>query len=334
MRFIVNILRFQAELAYPSINPPFRLWSRQLPRALDIETDRPYAGMVWHKGSQNFIICCFSGIDKPTEEVSFRKNATDAVLRLDQRNGKWFEVERHNAEVVDETLRKSLTTSIPNIHFPSAENLPRGWLNGPDGLLVYGDELYVVGKDNHSLIRYDLSMILDDPLLENLQSSLVRKDSKEVLISGNNLPLFDGPSSLATDGERLYIGMRTTNVVLAFPLNGPFDEAVIVAELPEGSEIIDIALSPSNKLFISTKLGKIWNTGIPNLNEPFRANFLNSFADLPGLPDINNFNGTTELPANGSNIVFDTEGTLYACCNFKDGGVYRFVRADDNLSLA
>ena len=352
------------ELAYSPTSPPFKLWNRQLPRQVDIDTDRPYAGMVWHKASQNFFICCFSGIDKPTDSKSFQKNATDAVLRLNQSTSEWFEVERHDATVVPLNIRKQVPPNIDNRYFPSSPlspphrwDLPHGWLNGPDGLLVYGNALYVVGKDNHSLVRYDLSVLSGEPSLEHLPSTLLRKDSKEVLIAGRATELFDGPSSLATDGENLYIGMRSTDVVLGFPVNGPFKEGFIVAELPEGSEVIDIALSSFGNLFISTKKGKIWNCGKPNKDKPFTARTPKSASPVPpdSIPEFPpgstpqippdsipknpvlftsiSVGRTAQLPGNGSNIVFDSEGTLYACCNANDGGIYRFVGADNKQQM-
>ena len=299
-------------------DPPFHLWDRLLPIHSDIETDRPYAGLAWHEVSQNFLVCCFSGIDKPTSSVAFRKNSTDAVLRFDCRNGRWFEVERHDGTVVPEDLRRSLTTSIPNNYFPSNDSsLPHGWVNGPDGLLVHDNDLFIVGKDNHSLVRYDLTPILSDPEYGHLPSVVLRKDSKDVLVDGSVAPMFDGPSALATDGTYLYVGLRTTDIVLGFPWAGPFDSAFLAATLPSGVELIDLAMSSGGELFVSSKRRKIWNAGVPDPATTYAATDSNVFAQLPG---------------NGSNITFGDDGVLYACCNVDDGGIFHDTSGSRKLA--
>lgn len=301
-------------------DPPFKLWDQSLPTYSDIETDRPYVGLVWHEPSKNFFICCFSGIDKPTSSLSFRKNATDAILRFDCRVGKWFEVERHDGSVVPEDLRREQTTAaIPNNFFPSSDSsLPNGWINGPDGLLVHDDDLFVVGKDNPSLVRYDLKPILDNPEYAHLSSTVLRRDDKDITVEGVTSPLFDGPSALATDSSCLYVGLRTTNVVLGFSLTGAFDSAFLAAKLPQGSELIDLAMSPEGELFVSSKHEKIWNLGVPDPDQTYVATDANVYATLPG---------------KASNIVIGDNDILYACCNANKGGVFQYrVPSSGNIA--
>jgi hypothetical protein len=307
--FEISISGGEAVAVHEPISPPFHLWDKQLPIYSDIETDRPYVGLAWHEASQNFFICCFSGIDKPTDSNSFRKNSTDAVLRFDCRVGKWFEVERHDPSVVPVSLRQlPSTSSIPNNFYPSNnESIPHGWLNGPDALLVHGNDLFVAGKDNHSLIRYDLSPLISEPNTAYLQSYVMRRDTKDVLIDGSLLPQFDGPSALETDGISLFVGLRSKDIVLSFPLTGPFDIAFQIATLPPKVELIDLALSPTGELFVASKVGKIWNIGLPDSAKNYQATDENVYASLP---------------TDGSNITFGQNGKLYACCDINGGAIF------------
>lgn len=288
----------------------FRLWDRSIPIYSDIETDRPYASLVWHDESQSFYCCGFSGIDQPTPTIDFRKNATDAIFRFHRPTKQWFEVERHDASVVVDppTDRSAPTTgAIDNRFYPSdTATRPQGWLNGPNGLLIHDSHLFAVGKDNHSIIRYDLTDARRHPTTStHLQGNVLRIDSRRVSVGGISKPkLFDSPSALATDGGSLYVGLRATNVVLRFPLSGRFDDSELVARVPDGYEIIDLVMSPTEELFVSTKVGKIWKVG-PTL--PYVATDANVYAALPG---------------NGSNITIAADGTLFACCNDSGGAVY------------
>jgi hypothetical protein len=181
--------------------PPFRLWDRtsQPPQA-DRNTDRPYCVLRYDPISKNFFLCAFSGVDLKREpgKPSFSKNYTDAVLRFDVASRTWHEVERHNDAAGGE---------FPH-HDPAKNPAPHGWLKGPNNCLVVGRSLYAVGKENHRLVRYDLST-LDQPA----PASERVLDSRITLDTGESIDLL-GHSALAHRDNWLYLATRTSGHVV------------------------------------------------------------------------------------------------------------------------
>lgn len=198
-------------LALPT-DPPFHLWDRtSSPPWADRETDRPYCVLRYHEPSHNFFICAFSGVDKATNPGaaggrSFSKNLNDGILRYDMRNKKWFEVERHDIEAGGQ---------YPH-HDPALMPPPHGWLNGPNNILVQGDYLYAVGKDNSLLVRYNLAPLVENPDSGPLESEWIL-GRELTLASGGTVPL-EGHSALAWNGGFCYLATRTNSVVVRFPM--------------------------------------------------------------------------------------------------------------------
>jgi len=189
--------------------PPFHLWDRAAqPPESDRLTDRPYCTLRYHAPTQSVYCCAFSGIDKAQQpgSVSFSKNLTDAVLRYDLRSERWYEIERHDHEAGG---------SYPH-HDPRHRPPPHGWLNGPDNCLALGRWLYVVGKDNNVLVRYDLAALVDDPEAGPPPSQRVLGAGVEVLGLGR-LELY-GHSMLAARDGWLYLGYRSSSVIVRLPL--------------------------------------------------------------------------------------------------------------------
>ena len=189
--------------------PPFRLWDPASdPPESDRSTDRPYCALRFDPATDNFYLCAFSGVDKPSapdDRVRFSKNRTDAVLRYDRRTGRWYEVERH----------------APGAPYPDAGAdhgpPPRGWLEGPDNCLVVADGLYVVAKDNSRLVRYDLTAVRADPEAGPPPGEVVLGDRIE--IDGLGPRSYTGHSALAVHGDWLYVGYRTSSVIVRVPLD-------------------------------------------------------------------------------------------------------------------
>ena len=70
---------------------PFRLYDPSQGTPVEAtEIDRPYCTLAYDEASRNFFICGYSGVDLPGKR--FRKNATDSILRYDQRDGRWHVV--------------------------------------------------------------------------------------------------------------------------------------------------------------------------------------------------------------------------------------------------
>ena len=239
-------------LAEPT-SPPFRLWNRSsVPPSADRETDRPYCVLRFHAASQNLFICAFSGVDKPgsTNGRSFSKNLTDAILRFDLRSNEWHTVERHDIEA----------GGLYPHHNPKLMAPPHGWLNGPNNLLVQGDWLYAVGKDNSLLVRYDLRPLLTDSTAPALPSEWVLGGTL-ALTNGSSQTL-EGHSALAWHKGFCYLGTRTNSVIVRFPMSDtgeieqPLKGELIALFDPfdpntnKTADITDITFDPQGQLYV------------------------------------------------------------------------------------
>ncbi|MHC5113991.1 MAG: NHL repeat-containing protein [Planctomycetota bacterium] len=173
-------------------SPPFRLWDRTAePPESDRETDRPYCTLRYDAATESFYVCAFSGIDKtitPTDRVAFSKNHADAILRYDRRTSRWYEVDRVTG--------------------------PHGRLQGPDNCLALGPWLYAVAKDNSVLVRYDLRELRDDPAAGMPDARIVRRGQPGFM---------EGHSALAYRDGWLYVGTRTTSVIVRMKLDEHFE---------------------------------------------------------------------------------------------------------------
>ncbi len=256
----------------PALGPPLS----------DFQMDRPYCSLAYHAGSRSLFACGFSGVDKT--DKTFRKNATDAVLRFDLRTGAWSELERHDGGSVP---RDELGGVVPNQYYPhhdpESNPAPHGWLNGPDALCVVGDVLYAAGKDNHVVVAYDLGGFVRDPDAAPpggrvvLQRDLLTRVGNELL----ELDL-QGPSALASDGDWLYVGFRTSSVVVRLPLDDggrvgtqTYGELVAVfepwdPEAKRSANLIDIELDSQGALYVAcARSARIWKIPDPDPRRVF-----------------------------------------------------------------
>lgn len=237
-------------------SPPFNLLDRSLDFASgDDLTDRPYCGLRWHEGTQSFYICAFSGIDlsaadpAAAQSGSFKKNYTDGVLRYDTRTGEWSEVERHDPAA--------------GAAYPHGDELPQGWVKGPDNLLPVGENMLVVAKDNSRLIAYDLRPLKAEPTAGPPEGREVLGET--VWIDGQPRTVL-GHSGLAYDDGWLYISFRTTSEIVRVPVTndrgGEFAVDAKRAELlalfdpfdPDGgrqsANLTDIDIGPDGDVFV------------------------------------------------------------------------------------
>lgn len=239
-------------LARPT-EPPFRLWDRTAaPPETDRTTDRPYCVLRYHGPTHSLYFCAFSGIDKPNRPgaSSFSKNLSDGLLRYDLRTKRFYEIERHNMEAGG---------SYPH-HNTSHHPPPHGWLNGPDNCLAVGNSLYAVAKDNNVLVRYDLSKLVDDPEAGAPASELIL--GERMTIRGLGEVSLHGHSALATFGDYLYVGFRTSSVVVRIPLDDAgLPVRPIVGELVarfrpydpverKSADVTDIAFDGEGRLYV------------------------------------------------------------------------------------
>ena len=317
-------------LAAPT-DPPFRLWDRTaVPPESDRETDRPYCTLRYHRPTHSFYICAFSGIDKPKRpgDPSFSKNLNDAILRYDLRTQRWHDVERHDLEA----------GGIYPHHNPALFAPPHGWLNGPDNCLAIGNSLYAVAKDNSVLVRYDLSAIADDPEAGAPPSELVVGTALQIRGHGR-LELL-GHSALAVNDAYLYIGYRTSSVIVRIPITEdglvkqPIEGELVARFEPydpitgRSANITDIAFDSKGRLYVvAAQPARIYRFK-PNPSDVYDAAdgaqpWLD-LAEVTGNPTLKAENILIEEGAGGRNRIFITTGNGY---DFQDGALGTVYRA-------
>ncbi|MFT5285404.1 MAG: hypothetical protein ACI8TQ_001568 [Planctomycetota bacterium] len=319
-----------------------------------ISMDRPYCTLAYDEVSKNYFICGYSGVDLPAKK--FRKNATDSIHRYDTRTSNWSSVELHNVDSVPtDELDYVVSNEFYPHHDPAQNPAPHGLLNGPNGAWIVGSYLYAVGKDNHTLAQYDLSDIRRDPNAGAPPSRIVMQDRVELKLDGEwqEVQLF-GHSSLVAHEGYLYMGYRTSSVVVRFPLTedgnlrGSSAEQMDRGELLRGeliavfnpwdadtrysANLIDLRFNSQGELFVScAEMGRVWNIGIPDAEHPFDG------VDRAESPTQNRpFLDLRELTDNPyarvGNIAFDAEDRLFVCSGNYDSGteiagvIYRAAR--------
>jgi len=328
------------------VQGPFHLFDPDAgPPADDVLMDRPYCTLRFDPVSQNLFICGFSGVD--LAQAEFRKNATDSIHRFDLRTMRWYAVEMHDASVVPlAALSSTVSNEYYPHHDPRANPAPHGWLNGGDGALVAGRYLYAVAKDNHLLVQYDLDRIRADPDAGPPASRAVLGSAIDVRLCGEvrTIAAF-GHSALAEHDGYLYVGFRTSSIVLRFALDETGDLArPAVGELiavfdpyrpgAKSANLVDLAFDRSGALHAScATAGVVWRIGRPDPARVFNGMLAGehasanrpyvSLAELCGTPK-----------ASTGNILFDEQDRLYVCSGNYDSGtdlagvIYRAVPAE------
>jgi hypothetical protein len=318
-------------LARPT-EPPFRNWDRTAtPPESDRLTDRPYCVLRHHAATKSLYFCAFAGIDKANRPGggSFSKNLSDGLLRYDLRTKRFYEVERHNIEAGG---------SYPH-HDTSHNPPPHGWLNGPDNCLAVGDSLYAVAKDNNVLVRYDLSKLVDDPEAGAPPSELILGD--RVRVKGLGEVSLMGHSALAEHGGYLYIGYRTSSVIVRIPLDAgglpvrPIEAELIARFRPydpvdrKSADITDIAFDADGRLYvINAKPARIHRfTPDPRQVYDATAAGVTPWADLAAATG----NASMKIEAlmvDDRGRVFVSSGDGHAFQNGANGTVYRLDPRD------
>jgi len=282
-----DAVRQNAEVFVKPTSPPFHLYDYEAPPEQDAMMGRPYCALAYDEASRNLFICAYSGAELDT---GYRKHATDAVYRYDLRDKQWHVVEQHDPHVVP---RHALGAVISNAYYPhhdpETNPPPHGWPNGANGCIGVGQYLYVPAKDNHLIVQYDLDAIRRDPKAGPPHSRPVLGPYVTVRYPGGEQEMeLMGPSSVAHHGEYLYIGYRTTSVVVRVPLTDDGDiarnddgsaNAELIGvfepwnpELKRSGNLYDIDISSAGDLFVSMgREGKIWRI-TPDPDRPFYGN--------------------------------------------------------------
>ena len=323
----------------------FQLHDTGLSPAADTHMDRPYCTLMLDAASRNLFVCGFSGVDLPG--AKFRKNATDSIHRFDLRVKRWFSVERHDAAVVPAA---ELSYVVPNNYYPHHDvelsAPPHGWLNGPDGGCIAGEYLYCAGKDNHTVAQYDLEQIRERPFAPAPPSRVVLGPRVTVSAPGRRQEMeLLGPSAAAARDGYLYLGYRTSSVIVRFRLDErgalvrPAVAELIAVFEPwnaaagRSASLIDMAFNSRGELFVScAKQGRIWKVGVPDPARPFHGNDQEERpTSAPPWVDLEAFTGQR---TSTGNIVFDAKDRLYICVGNYDSGsqlagaIYRATGSD------
>ena len=344
-RIAGQAVRDNAEVMVHPTEPAFRFWNRSLvPASRDTRMDRPYCTLAWDELTGNYFICGFSGVDMT--DGTFRKNATDSVLRYDTRIDEWLVVDRHEPEGVSEDQLGPWISNDTYPHHDPVENAaPHGWLNGPDGATVVGRWLYVAAKDNSRLVRYDLSAVADDPRAGPPGGEVALGEWVDVRqADGLTATRIRGHSAVEASDGYLYVGFRTTSQVVRFPLadDGRLAQPVIgevVAlfdpydpQTGTSHDLMDMAFNSRGELFVSTaRAGAVWRIGVPDAAAPFDGRAGVEAEPEPWL-DLRALTGNPR--GRTGNITFDAEDRLYVCSGNYDSGadtagvIYRAVPAD------
>ncbi|MGH7162361.1 MAG: hypothetical protein ACREID_02670 [Planctomycetota bacterium] len=317
-------------VALPTV-PPFRLWDRAAyPPENDRVTDRPYCTLRYHDPSKSFYVCAFSGIDKAAEpgKLQFSKNLSDALFRYDLRTEKWYEVERHRTWAGGSYPHHDTTVNPP----------PHGWLNGPDNCLAVGRWLYAVGKDNNRLVRYDLTALEHDPEAGCPGSEVVL--GEQVSVRGLGVQWYWGPSALAYRDGWLYVGYRTSSVIVRIRLNEQFaPEQPVEAELlarfdpydpktGKSANITDIGFDDQGRLYaISASPSRVYRFS-PDPDEVYdgRSGTSQPYADFAAMTGNRYMKSENLLCHDG--WLYVTSGDGYGYQNGAAGTVYRIEIVD------
>jgi len=332
-------VRSNATVFAEPTSPPFALYRHDRPAADDILMDRPYCTLVYDHASRNLFICAYSGAELAS---GFRKHATDAVHRYDLRDRSWHVVERHHpgAAVVP---REALEAVISNVYYPHHDPAtnppPHGWANGADGCVAVGRFLYVAAKDNHLVVQYDLEAIRRDPAAPSPPSRPVLGDRLIIGLPGGggggerSMEVL-GPSAVAHHGDHLYIGYRTSSVVVRMPVDDEGDivrrpDGQVAADLiavfepwdsrtRRSGNLYDIAISPSGELFVSMGTeGRVWRL-TPDPAHPFYGN--DQTARQTSAPPFLDMSALAGRKTGCNNIAVGDDGYLYVSTRNNDNG--------------
>ena len=314
----------------------------------DTLMNRPYCTLVYDAPSRNVIFCAYSGVDMGVAPT-FRKNATDALYRYDLRSNEWGVVELHSDAVVPADARGPVISNeyYPH-HDPEQNAAPHGWLNGPNSCVVAGHWLYAVGKDNHTLARYDLREIRENPAAGPPPSEFVLGETARVRVLGQEQDVaLKGHSAVATDGAWLYLGTRTNSVVVRFPLkaDGSLVEPVVgeliaefepwSSEAKRSADLWDMVMGPDGDLYVScSRSGSVWRFR-PDPMKPFDGNDYRKEAPTTNRPFLNLPDMTGVKNARISNLTFDDQGRLVFCATMTEehsdfaGAIFRVAETTE-----
>jgi hypothetical protein len=329
-----DAVRNNAEVFAAPTAPPFHLYDFSAPSDEDILMARPYCALAFDEASRNFFICAYSGAELPD---GFRKHATDAVYRYDLRDQRWHVVEQHDPDVVPrEAFGAVISNEYYPHHDPATNPPPHGWVNGADGCIAAGDYLYVPAKDNHVVVQYDLDGIRREPSAGPPASRPVLGATMIISHPGGEQEMeVLGPSGVAVHGDYLYIGYRTSSVVVRVRLRSDGDivresdgrvkgELIAVFEpwdagRKRSGNLYDIDMSASGDLFVSMgKEGKVWRIS----PDPARPFYGNDQSERPTTaPPFLNMTELVGRKTGCNNIFVDDEGGfLYVSSRNNDTG--------------
>ncbi len=317
--------------------PPFYPHDFADPPEENTRMTRPYCGLNFDPVSRNIILCAFSGAELDGGR-RFRKHATDSLLRFDLRDQQWRIIDQHDPESVPEdALGGAISNEYYPHHDPRENAPPHGWLNGPTGCTVVGRYLYAASKDNHLVVQYDLDEIRENPeagppngrpvLGPHLRFRLPDGDGG---IQQRDLEVL-GSCTVASDGEHLYVGSRTSSIVYRVPIDEhgdviPGEPAELIAvfepwcvERGRSGDMFDMVFDAEGNLYVAmARAGRVWRI-TPDPAKPFYGN---DQSDRPtSAPPFVDLAALTGKRSSAADLAIDDErGWLYICSRNNDVG--------------
>ncbi len=329
-------VRNNAEVFARPSQPPMYLYDYSTAPEIDTRMARPFCALAYHAASGNLFVCAYSGLEG---DGTFRKHATDAVYRFNLARRQWFVVEQHDPAIVPaEELGPVVSNSYYPHHDPAKNPPPHGWPNGPNGCTPAGRYLYVPAKDNHLVVQYDLSEILERDDAPAPASRPVLGPRTLLRYPGGEREMeVLGASSVAVHGGYLYVGYRTSSVVVRFALDSTGDlvrraDGRIAGELiavfepwdaatQRSGNLYDLGFSEAGDLFVSMGTeGRVWRF-TPNPEAPFYGNDQSGRpTSAPPFVDLSQALGKK---AGCNNIMVDGTAYLYISSRSNDTGTGR-----------
>jgi len=334
-------VRSNGEVFAAPTSPPFFPFSFDRAAEEDRLMDRPYCGLAFDARSRNLVVCSFAGAELDGGR-RFRKHATDALHRFDLRDRTWRVLEQHDHTVVpEEALGSVISNTYYPHHDPARHDPPHGWLNGPTGCAVVGDFLYATSKDNHLVVQYDLTEIRRRP-------DAPPPGGRPVLGPFVMLDLPDGPretevlgaAAVSAFGGHLYIGYRTSSVVIRVPIDDRGDlvsgaPAELIAifepwsiESGRSGDMFDMTFNSRGDLFVAmAREGRVWRVQ----PDPARVFYGNDRSGRPlSAPPFIDIGPMTGQRGGAGNLAVDDHDRLYVCTRNDDaeqgvlvGTIYR-----------
>jgi hypothetical protein len=215
--------------------------------------------------------------------------------------------------------------------------------NGACGAAIAGRYLYLCGKDNTSLVQYDLDEIRKNPDAGAANARYIwhrasPKDDVFIQTRNHGNMYVEGTCGAIAHGGYLYVTFRTTSQLIRIPIdkNGDVVRPIVAEYLAQfdpydnvlyggSADIFDIAVNSKGEIFVSCNArGSAWRI------RPDPSKVMDCTKNSKETPYVNLRKLTDHEKSTCGNMIFDPQDNLYICTGNKDvkegkvrGAVYR-----------